>query len=132
MIKLSKKWSYALKAVIYIAWENRLLKVKDISISQNISISMLRRIIADLEKTWILTTIKWRNGWVKIWKNLAIISVYDILFSVWENLWISNCSTWLKCNNVWECLTSGLVQNLQKWFNGLLKINTIDKIIKKD
>lgn len=130
MIKLSKKWSYALKSVIFIASNNKLLKVKDISVSQNISIWMLRRIIAELEKTWILLTIKWRNGWVKIWKELNQISVYDILLSVWENLWISNCSNGLICSNTNQCLTTNLVQNLQKWFNSLLKINTIDKLVK--
>jgi len=130
MIKMSKKWSYALKSVIFIASQNKLLKVKEISISQNISISILRRIIADLEKSWILKTIKWRNWWVKIWKKLKQISVYDILFSVWENLWIRDCSSWIECNNMWECLNVNLVKNLQKWFNCLLKMNTIDKIIK--
>lgn len=131
MIKLSKKWGYALKSVMYIAWKNTLLKVNEIAIAQNISLSLLRRIIADLEKTWILKTIKWRNGWVIIWKDLSKISVYDILFSVWEELSIRECSNWIICDNDDSCLTVNLIKNLQKWFNGLLKINTIDKLIGK-
>jgi Rrf2 family protein len=131
MIKLSKKWGYALKTVIYLAWKDILLKVNEVSVAQNISESLLRRIIADLEKTWILITIKWRNGWVKIWKDLSKISVYDILYSVWEELSIRDCSKWIICYNNDNCLTVNLIKNLQKWFNGILKINTIDKLVKK-
>ena len=50
MIKLSKKWGYALRSVIYIAKKKSLLKVVNISISQNIPESLLRIIIADLKK----------------------------------------------------------------------------------
>lgn len=131
MIKLSKKWGYALKAVMYLAQNNILLKVNEIATSQNISESLLRRIIADLEKTWILKTIKWRNWGILIWKDLSAISVYDILSSVWEELSIRECSSWIICDNNDNCLTVNLIKNLQKWFNGLLKINTLDKLVGK-
>jgi len=91
MIKLSKKWSYALKAVIYIAKAQDLVHLADISESEDISLSMLRRIIANLEKAWVLETIKWRNWWIKLWKKVHQISVFDILFAVWEELWLTDC-----------------------------------------
>ncbi len=131
MIKLSKKWSYALKAIIFIAQNNdALVKIKDISLKENISETLLRRIIANTEKAWIVKTIKWRNWWVKLWKNISKISVFDILYSVWEELWITDCTKWNDCSNLWNCSTTHLLWNLQKWFNSLLKINTLDKIIK--
>ena len=133
MIKLSKKWSYALKAVIYIAknYNNDLIKITDISEKENISLWMLRRIISDLEKSGILETIKWRNWWIKLWKKIHQISLFDIFFAVWEELWITNCTKWLKCKNLNNCSTELLLWNLQKGFNTLLNIYTLDKIIKK-
>ena len=133
MIKLSKKWSYALKAVIYIAknYNNDLIKITDISEKENISLWMLRRIISDLEKSGILETIKWRNWWIKLWKKIHQISLFDIFFAVWEELWITDCTKWLKCKNSNNCSTELLLWNLQKGFNTLLNIYTIDKIIKK-
>jgi len=133
MIKLSKKWSYALKAVIYIAknYNNDLIKITDISEKENISLWMLRRIISDLEKSGILETIKWRNWWIKLWKKIHQISLFDIFFAVWEELWITDCTKWLKCKNLNNCSTELLLWNLQKGFNTLLNIYTIDKIIKK-
>lgn len=131
MLKVSKKWWYALKAVLYIAEQNKgLIKILDISIALNISESLLRRIISDLDKSWILITIKGRVWGVKLWMELMDISVYDILNSVWEELWITDCTKWLMCENSGNCLTTELFWNLQKSFNWILKLQTLDKIIK--
>ncbi len=132
MIKLSKKWSYALKAMLYIAEKNpKLIKILDISNDLNISESLLRRIISELEKSAILITLKGRNGGVKLGMELEDISVYDILNSVWEELGVSDCTKWLTCDNFDNCSTTTLFWNLQKSFNWILKLQTLDKIIKK-
>lgn len=132
MLKLSKKWWYALKAVIFIAENNNeLIKISDLSNALNISESFLRRIISDLDKSWILITIKWRIWWVKLGMDIKDISVYDILNSTWEELWITDCTKWLICENSEKCGTTELLWNLQKSFNGILKLQTLDKIIKE-
>ena len=131
MIKLSKKWSYAIKAVIFIAEKNpEITKIQDISRELEISESLLRRIIAELEKSAILITIKWRNWWVQLGLELDQISVYDILNSVGEELWISDCTKWIFCENSENCSTTNLFWNLQKSINWILKLQTLDKIIK--
>ena len=130
MIKLSKKWSYALKAVIYISKSEDLVHISDIAEAEDISLSMLRRIIANLEKAGVLETIQWRNWWIKLWKKVHQISVFDILFAVWEELWITDCTKWLECDNQNNCSTEVLLWWIQKWFNTLLHIYTLDKIIK--
>jgi hypothetical protein len=68
--------------------------------------------------------------WVKLWMELKDISTYDILNSVWEELWIANCTKWLICENSDICSTTTLFWNLQKTFNQILKLQTLDKIIK--
>jgi len=142
MIKLSKKWSYALKAVVYVAKKSSpllnkeglgggLVNITEISEKEKISLWMLRRIIPELEKSWIIETIKWRNWGIKLWKKVYQISVFDILFAVWEELWITDCTKGLECENSSNCWTEVLLWNLQKWFNTLLNIYTLDKIISK-
>lgn len=130
MIKLSKKWWYALKAIVYIASENRTFKIIDISRDLNISETLLRRIISELEKTQILKTIKWRNWWVTLNKTLENINIYDILKSVWEDLHITECSAWKECDREDICQTTSIFKWIQKWFNMILKLYTLDKIIK--
>jgi Rrf2 family protein len=132
MIKLSKKWSYAIKAVIFIAQSSEITKISTISKSENISESLLRRIIADLEKASIVITIKWRNWGIKLWKQTNQISIYDILLSIWEELWITNCTKWISCFNHENCSTTDFYSILQTWFNSLLKMYTLDKIIKNN
>ena len=132
MIKLSKKWWYALKAMIYIAERDKvLIKINDISGDLNISESLLRRIISELEKSWILVTLKGRTGWVHLWMDIDNISVYDILNWVWEELWLSDCTKGIFCEKISICSTTNLLGNLQKTFNSILKLQTLDKIIKK-
>ena len=132
MIKLSKKWDYALKAVIYIAQKSpELVKILDVSKGLNISESLLRRIISELDKSWIVKTTKWRNWGIVIWRELSNINIFDILKSIWEELWLTNCTKWLECENINNCNTTHLLWNLQKSFNWILKLQTLDKIIKK-
>ena len=73
MLKLSKKWNYALKTIIYLAnsGNNSFLKIATISKDLNISESLLRRIISELEKSGIVKTTKGRNWWIQIWNNFS-------------------------------------------------------------
>jgi len=131
MLKLSKKGWYAIKAALYIAENNdEIIKITNLSKNLNISESLLRRIISDLDKSWIVMTIKGRMWWVKMWMELKDISIYDILNSTWEELWITDCTKWLICENSNSCSTTELFWNLQKSFNWILKLQTLDKIIK--
>jgi DNA-binding IscR family transcriptional regulator len=91
---------------------------------------MLRRIISDLEKSGILITVKWRYGGIKLWKTPNKISTYDILSSIWEELWITDCTKWVDCDKHSSCTTTSLFSSLQTGFNSLLKMYTLDKIIK--
>jgi Rrf2 family nitric oxide-sensitive transcriptional repressor len=131
MIKLSKTGDYALKAICYIADKQELVHIKDISIDQDISEALLRRIIANLEKAHILQTTKGRNGGVALAKKPYQISVYDILEAVGEELGLTDCTKDIYCDKKSDCYTTDVMGNLQRGFNSLLKLNTLDKIIKK-
>jgi len=130
MIHLSKIGYHSLNAVLCISKNNTLMKIRDISIETGISESLLRRIIADLEKWWILETVRGRIGWVKLAKELNEINLYSILESVGEELAIRDCTKWWACKNKNECEVIDVFSNLQKGFNSLLKMYTLDKIAK--
>lgn len=132
MIKLSQTWYYALHAVIYVAQhDSQLVRIKDISEKEGISESLLRRIVANLEKWKILKTIRWRNGGISLARNMEKISVYDVLEAVGEELGMRDCTKWLFCSNKSTCTTTDVLSHLQKGFNSLLKLNTLDKLLKK-
>ena len=131
MIKLSTRGDYAIKTIIYLLKNNTsLVKISEISTNQKLSESLLRRVVADMERNSIIETIKWRNWWVKLALPIEKISVYDVLNASWENMNISDCTWGLKCSNFDKCSTTKVLNNIQKWFNTLLKMQTLDKIIK--
>lgn len=130
MIHLSQIGYHSLNAVLCIAKNNTLIKIRDISIETGISESLLRRIIADLEKWWILETVRWRIGGVRLAKDIHEISLYAVLESVWEELAIRDCTKWIMCKNKNDCQITDVFSSLQKGFNSLLKMHTLDKIIK--
>jgi len=133
MIKISKKWDYILKAIIFLASnKNKVYKIQDIALKLNIPLSLLRKLLNDSEKNNIIKSIKWRNWWVFFDRDLKEVSVYDILFSIKEDLNISNCSWWIPCSNIENCNTTKVFLWLQKWFTALLKLYTLDKIIKEN
>ncbi|MDP5038845.1 MAG: Rrf2 family transcriptional regulator [Candidatus Gracilibacteria bacterium] len=133
MIKLSKKGDYAIKSIIYLAKnQNNILKISDISSELKISEAFLRRIINDFEKSGILKTIKGRNGGVTFHRELKEINLYDILNIIGEDLNISDCTAGHNCSMQDVCVTTDVFKGLQKGFNGILRLYTLDKIVKND
>jgi len=131
MIKLSQTWNDALKAVCYVADKWGLVQIKDIVEHEWMSETCLRRIVADLNTGGIFETKQGRNGWVKLAKSLNQISIYDIFLVVWEEMGIANCTVGNTCKNKSTCYTTDVLWNLQRGFNSLLKMQTLDKIVKK-
>lgn len=132
MLKLSKKWDIALKAVSYCADKSG-EKLQLSRIAQDIWVSelSLRQIIPDLAKSGILVAQQGRGGGIMFQKNPTLVSVYDVLFSVGENLGITDCTEGIFCPQEGSCYTTHILKNLQRGFISLLKLQTLDKVIKK-
>jgi len=131
MIKLSQTWDDALKALCYIADRGDLVQIKDIVASQGMSETCLRRIIPDLHKAWILIAKQWRGGWVLLGMEASQISLYDIFLAVGEEIGLTDCTKDIYCDKKNDCYTTDVLWNLQRWFNSLLKLQTLDKIVNK-
>ena len=131
MIKLSQTWGDALKAGCYIADRGEIVQIKDIVAHEWMSETSLRRIIPDLHKAGILIAKQWRGGGVMLGMNTNQISVYDILLAVWEELGLTDCTKDIYCERKDDCYTTDVLWNLQRGFNSLLKMQTLDKIVKK-
>jgi len=131
MIKLSQTWDDALKALCYIADTGWLVQIKDIVLDQWMSETCLRRIIPDLHKAGILMAKQWRGGGVILAMEANQISLYDIFLAVGEEIGITDCTKDIYCEKKSDCYTSDVLWNLQRGINSLLKMQTLDKIIKK-
>lgn len=131
MIKLSQTWDDALKALCYIADRDDQVQIKDIVASQGMSETCLRRIIPDLQKAGIVISKQGRGGGILLGREASNISLYDIFIAVWEEVGITSCTKDEYCEKKESCYTTDALGQLQRGINSLLKMHTLDKIIKK-
>ncbi|MCH2188272.1 Rrf2 family transcriptional regulator [Candidatus Gracilibacteria bacterium] len=132
MIKLSKTGDIALKALCYIAQKHpERVQIKEIASDQDLSESHLRQIIVDLSHAAMVETKQGRNGGVRLLQNPNQVSIYDIFGAVGEEMGITDCTKDIYCDKKDSCITTNVLGNLQKGFNSLLKLHTLDKIIQK-
>ena len=90
----------------------------------------LRQIIANLNRAEILKTKQGKGGGVMLAREREKISMYDIFLAVGEEMGIANCTSGKGCEHEGNCYTTGALANLQRGFNSLLKLQTLDKIVK--
>lgn len=126
MIRLSKKWEYALRAVMFLAQagKDNYYTVFKLSEELNISESFLRRIISEVEKTKIIKSQKGRRGWISISKEPGQYSVYEILKAVEEEIRVID----FDANKKSPLLPA--YKELQEGFEEVLKKYTFDKLFK--
>ncbi len=130
MLKLSKKWDYAIKTIIFLAKNKKeSFTIKEISEKLEIPETFLRRVVADLKRDNFLKSKQGRAWWVQIIDDFSKISLYDILVCIWEDLSITDCTAWESCDKKDNCDTTNIYSNLQKWLNSFLKIYMIDKLV---
>ena len=122
MLKISAQSEYALILITFLKDKREFQKISEISIETQIKEPILRKIVNKLEKWWAIISNQWRNGWIKINKNN--ISVFYILKIMWENLWVAICSS-KTCNKSWKCGINGIITNLQRWLESVLKLTKI-------
>ena len=80
---ISSKSNYALKAMIYIAINNdKKVKIKDISKSEDIPAKFLEQVISLLNKNGLLRSFRGNNGGYQLTKNPKDYNVYEIITSV--------------------------------------------------
>ena len=80
---IPSKSNYALKAMIYIAINNdKKVKIKDISKSEDIPAKFLEQVISLLTKNGLLRSFRGNNGGYQLTKNPKDYNVYEIITSV--------------------------------------------------
>ena len=80
---ISSKSNYALKAMIYIAVNNnKIVKTKDISKSEDIPAKYLEQVISLLTKSGLLKSFRGNNGGYQLTKRIEDYNVYEIITSV--------------------------------------------------
>lgn len=134
-MKISTKIRYGLRALVYIAEQNRdfdrLVRIKEISKDQNISVQYLEQILFKLKKENIIEGKRGPNGGYKLIgdpKKIDVFRLYEILDS---DVKIVDCNENTENKSCVEekCRTSCLWSRLDSALSDILKETTLEDLI---
>lgn len=131
-MQLSKFSDYAFRALMFLALNNdKLCNIEEMASKLEISEHHLKKIINKLAKTDYITSIKGRNGGIKLGKSPSEINLGDILKITEDNLNIVQCfKTKENCPYFSEkCKLREIINNsLLQFFNEFSKYTLADVI----
>lgn len=91
-MRLTKQTNYALRILLYCAInENNLSTIPAIAEAYGISKLFLFKIINILSKHGLLTTVRGRNGGIKLAKPADQITIAEIITVTEENFYLADC-----------------------------------------
>ncbi len=124
-MKLSTKGRYGLKAMYYLAQENSLLSLKQLSLKAEIPEPYLEKILGILRKEKLIETTRGSLGGYSLSRPADEISIGEILRALEDNLYLAACNGG-KCNSK-DCPSKNIFNRIYKEINDVL-----DKIYLSD
>lgn len=87
-MQIKKKTHYTMKVLIHLALNqnqsNELLDIKNVSDELDIAYEHTRKIVQDLVKLNVITSVRGRNGGIKLAKDTTDIHIYDLILAIEE------------------------------------------------
>ena len=135
-MKISTKVRYGLKALVYIADESakgRIVRIKEISEKEDISVQYLEQILYKLKNENIIEGKRGPNGGYRLIKNPADITLYTLYQVLDDDTKVINCNENVKetkdCTDS-RCTDSCIWRKLDSAMTEILKSATLDELIK--
>lgn len=138
-MKINTKVRYGLKALVHIADETskgKLVRIKQISEKEEISIQYLEQILYKLKNEGIIEGKRGPNGGYKVIKEPKEINLYDVYKILDDDTKVINCNENVKetkdCTDD-ECTNSCIWKKLDSAMKEILKSTTLaDLMLNKD
>ncbi|TDT69770.1 BadM/Rrf2 family transcriptional regulator [Hypnocyclicus thermotrophus] len=136
-MKISTKTRYGLRALIYIATqieenERKLVRIKEISEDQNLSIQYLEQILFKLKKANIIEGKRGPNGGYKLIKKASEINILEIFEILESDVRVVVCDKHSKACVRDNCKTIYLWDKMNKALTDILKNTTLRELIDND
>lgn len=135
-MKISTKVRYGLKALAHIADETskgKLVRIKQISEKEEISVQYLEQILYKLKNEKIIEGKRGPNGGYKIIKDPKEINLYEIYKILDDDTMVINCNENVKetkdCNDD-ACSSSCIWRKLDSAMKDILEGTTLEELIK--
>ena len=135
-MKISTRIRYGLRALVYIAEQNRnfkkLVRIKEISEDQNISVQYLEQILYKLKKENIIEGKRGPNGGYKLVEDPNKISVYRLYEILDSEVRVVDCNENSENRTCVDdrCRTSCLWSKLDNALTEILEGTTLEDLMK--
>ena len=135
-MKISTKVRYGLKALVYIADESskgRLVRIKEISEKEDISVQYLEQILYKLKNENIIEGKRGPNGGYRLMSEPENVTLYKLYKILDDDTKVINCNENVKetkdCNEE-NCNNSCIWRKLDSAMKEILKSTTLAELIK--
>lgn len=136
-MKISTKVRYGLKALVYIAEESskgRLVRIKEISEKEDISVQYLEQILYKLKNEEVIEGKRGPNGGYRIMKNPEEVTLYKLYKILDDDTKVINCNENVKetkeCASESSCNNSCIWRKLDSAMKDILKSTTLAEFMK--
>ena len=134
-MKISTKTRYGLRALIHIAEEtandeDKLVRIKEISENQKLSVQYLEQILFKLKKSGIIVGKRGPNGGYRLNKEPKDISILEIFNILETDIKVVMCDKHNKNCVRTDCRTLYLWDKLDNALSSILKETTLEELMK--
>ena len=130
-MKITTKGRYGVRAVLYLAsmYYNRPVSIKTIADEEGVSKEFLEQIFFKLKKKGIISSLRGPGGGFLLNKDIAELTVLDILQALGESTDIAPCVEKEGCERSVRCIASKIWIDLSQLINDQLGSLTIKKVL---
>ncbi len=132
MLKISRLTDYATAVVLFLQKDNSLLSSETIALGVGLETPTVSKVLKLLTKAQILTSIRGANGGYKLAKNIANVSLYEVIAAIEGDTAITECTKLNKsdslCSQEQSCDTRSGWQQVNDDIKNILLNMTIKRM----
>jgi Rrf2 family iron-responsive transcriptional regulator len=132
-MRLTRQTNYAIRILMYCAAnEGRLSRIPDIAHAYSLSELFLFKILQPLVEAGLVTTVRGRNGGVKLGKAAGEITLFDVVRVTEDNFAMAECfeDDATECPLVDSCALNEALRKALGAFFDVLSSYTIEDLVK--
>ncbi|MCO5071539.1 MAG: iron-responsive transcriptional regulator RirA [Rhizobiaceae bacterium] len=132
-MRLTRQTNYAIRILMYCAAnDGQLSRIPEIAAAYSVSELFLFKILQPLVEHGLVTTVRGRNGGVKLARPAADISLFDVVRVTEENFAMAECfeNDAADCPLIDSCGVNAALREALNAFFAVLMRHSIDEIVK--
>lgn len=131
MLKISKLTDYATAVVLFLQKDNKMHSSDQIANGVGLETPTVSKVLKLLTKAGILNSVRGANGGYKVAKDIAEVTLYDVIAAIEGDTAITECTKTLSlCSQEHDCDTRTGWQQINNEIKNILSKMTIKRMVE--